>query len=124
MSDASRETPRADHHRVEFKRRKEWSELVEWVVDELGGAERALAAAKAEVGRLGKERDDYRAAATLHGDACVRLTAQYAAAESALREERDRVMEKLGAVLRGVGLSDHDVAIVRADLTAALKVKP
>ena len=45
------ETPRSDHYRVEFKRRKETSDLIEWIVDELAGVERSIAAAQAELAK-------------------------------------------------------------------------
>jgi hypothetical protein len=41
---AKTETPRADHYRTEFKRNKETSELIEWLLDECGGVERENAA--------------------------------------------------------------------------------
>lgn len=44
---APEQTPRADHYRKEFKRRKETSDLIEWILDELAGVERELAALRA-----------------------------------------------------------------------------
>ena len=44
---APEQTPRADHYRKAFKQRKETSDLIEWVLDELAGVERELATLRA-----------------------------------------------------------------------------
>jgi hypothetical protein len=41
-------TPRTDHYRAEFKRRKETSDLIEWMLDEFAQEERRLHAKEAE----------------------------------------------------------------------------
>ena len=49
-------TPRTDHYRAEFKRRKETSDLIEWMLDEFGQEERRLAAAREELAALREKR--------------------------------------------------------------------
>lgn len=53
-------TPRTNHYRTEFKRRKETSDLIEWMLDEFEQTERDLAAAREELERVKRERDDFK----------------------------------------------------------------
>ena len=51
------ETPRTDHYRTEFKRCKETSDLIEWLLDECAQQERRLREAEAQLEHINRHRD-------------------------------------------------------------------
>ena len=53
-------TPRTDHYRTEFKRRKETSDLIEWMLDEFAQEERRLSAAQSALAEAEKELKSLR----------------------------------------------------------------
>jgi hypothetical protein len=60
------------------------ADTIEWLCENADSLRAALVEAE-------RERDEYKAAATLHADACVRLTKQHAEAESALAAAKEKV---------------------------------
>lgn len=46
------DTPRADHYRKEFARRKDYSDLVRWLLDEFEQTEKRLRQAEGEIQRF------------------------------------------------------------------------